>query len=54
LKPTVRAGLIPVVSMSRLAIGMPLIEKVAIVGSLIVVSTLTIVLLRRRAILRDS
>ena len=48
LKPVVRAGLLPSVGVSTAAIETTLAEKTAITGSLILVSVITVVWLRRK------
>jgi hypothetical protein len=48
LKPIVRVGLLPAVAMSTAAVNTTSAQKVAIVGSLLLVSALAVVLLRRR------
>jgi hypothetical protein len=50
LKPIVRVGLLPAVAISTVAVSTTLAEKVAIVGSLFLVSTLIVVWLRRKAV----
>jgi len=52
LKPIVRVGLLPAVAMSTVAVNTTSAEKVAIVGSLLLVSAWVVVWLRRRAVLR--
>ena len=47
LKPVVRVGLLPAVAMSTVAVNTTLAEKMAIVGSLLLVSALAVVWLRR-------
>lgn len=49
LKPVVRAGLVPVVAMSTLAVSTTLAEKIAMVSSMALVSALLIFWFRRRA-----
>jgi len=48
LKPIVRVGLLPAVALSTVAVSTTLGEKVAIVGSLALVSALAVVWMRRR------
>ena len=50
LKPILRIGLLPAVAMSTVAVNTTSAEKVAIVGSLAVVSSLIAVWLRRKAV----
>lgn len=50
LKPVVRVGLLPAVAMSEVAVSTTLAEKLAIVGSLLLVSALTVVWLRRKGV----
>ena len=49
LKPVVRAGLAPAVAMSTVAVKTTLAQKIAIVGSMALVSALLVVRLRKRA-----
>jgi hypothetical protein len=51
LKPIVRVGLLPAVAMSTVAVSTTLVEKVAIVGSLVLFSALAVVWVRRRRVL---
>jgi hypothetical protein len=48
LKPVVRAGLVPAVAMSTIAVNTTLAEKIAIASSVVLVSTLAVIWFRRR------
>jgi hypothetical protein len=48
LKPVIRAGLVPAVAISTVAVKTTLAEKIAIVSSMVVFSTLLVFWLRRR------
>lgn len=48
LKPVVRAGLVPAIAISTLAVNTTLAQKIAIVSSLAVVSALLVIWLRKR------
>jgi len=50
LKPILRIGLLPAVAMSTVALNTSLVEKLAMLGSLAVVSSLIAVWLRRKAV----
>jgi len=52
LKPIVRAGLVPAVAMSTVAVNTTSAEKVAISGAMFLFCSLAVVWLRRRAVLR--
>jgi len=49
LKPVVRAGLVPVVAMSTMAVNTTLAQKIAIVSSVVFASALLVVWFRKRA-----
>jgi hypothetical protein len=49
LKPVVRAGLWPAVTLSTVAVNTTLVQKIAIVGGLVLVSIIIVWLVRRRA-----
>lgn len=48
LKPVVRAALVPVIAMSTVAVSTTLVEKIAIVSSVVLVSALLVFWFRRR------
>ena len=50
LKPAVRVGLLPAVAMSTVAVNTTSAEKVAIVGSLLLVSAWVVVWMRHRRV----
>jgi hypothetical protein len=52
LKPIVRAGLLPAVAMSTVAVNTTSAEKVAILGAMFLFCSLVVVWLRKRAVLR--
>jgi LPXTG-motif cell wall-anchored protein len=51
LKPIVRAGLLPAVAMSIVAVNTTSAEKLAILGVILLVSALTVVWLKRKRVL---
>ncbi len=48
LKPVVRTGLLPAVGVSTVALSTPLVVKLAILGSILAISTFALVFFRRR------
>ncbi len=50
LKPVVRAALVPAITMSRVAVNTTLAEKIAIAGSIVLVSVLLVAWFRRRKV----
>jgi hypothetical protein len=52
LKPVVRAGLWPAVTLGTLAVNTTPVHKIAIVGGLVLLSIILVWLVRRRAFIR--